>query len=331
MYRSHHAGQPAYQVGLRKPWPNAGPYVLYSPENVGYSHLMRAERFLHVWLEQSGYDYDMISDLDLHRDPAQLDGYQVVVINGHSEYWSPEAYEAVDRYLRRGGNLMVLSGNSVFWRVSYNDDGTIMECRKLDGIPGGRPNCTVGETWHSQDGRRGSLMRECGYPAWRLIGLETLGWWDGANNTVYQVQKADHFLFEKPERVGLGAGETFGGAPDGRLPKGVGHECDVRLALLRQLSPDMPPGATLPEEPAGIVTLAEGQQTNAPANDYFFRPARVADGVACQMIYWERPQGGRVFNAGSLGAGWGLSADPKFQRLIRNVLFHFGVKPAKAQ
>jgi N,N-dimethylformamidase len=44
------------------------------------------------------------------------------------------------------------------------------------------------------------------------------------------------------------------------------------------------------------------------------------------MIYWERPQGGHVFNAGSLGAGWGLSVDPQFQTLIRNVLYHFGVK-----
>ncbi len=46
------------------------------------------------------------------------------------------------------------------------------------------------------------------------------------------------------------------------------------------------------------------------------------------VIYWERPEGGRVFHAGSLGSGWGLSADPKFQTLIRNVLAHFGVTPA---
>jgi len=43
------------------------------------------------------------------------------------------------------------------------------------------------------------------------------------------------------------------------------------------------------------------------------------------MIYWERPDGGRVFNAGSIGAGWALVADEKFQRLLKNVLFHFGV------
>ncbi|MFH1918779.1 MAG: hypothetical protein ABIP48_02685 [Planctomycetota bacterium] len=51
--------------------------------------------------------------------------------------------------------------------------------------------------------------------------------------------------------------------------------------------------------------------------------------VAAELIYWERPAGGRVFRAGSIGAGWGLSADPKLQALMRNVLFHFGVKPGE--
>ena len=43
------------------------------------------------------------------------------------------------------------------------------------------------------------------------------------------------------------------------------------------------------------------------------------------MIYWERPQGGRVFHAGAIAAGWVLSVDPKMQALVRNVLHHFGV------
>ncbi len=325
MYRDHQAGQPAYKVGVHTPWPNAGPYVLYSAESVGYSHLMRAERFALVWLEQNGYEYDMVGDLDVHRNPAVLDGYQVVLINGHSEYWSGEAFEAVDRYLCKGGNVVVLSGNSICWRVSFNEEGTIMECRKLGAFPGGRPGCSVGEIWHSQDGRRGSLARECGYPAWKLIGLDSLGFWGAESNTLYEVTAPDHVLFQSPEPVGLAKGTSFGGAPDGGPPKAVGHEPDVRLSLLRELTVDLPPGATLPEEPAGIVTLAEGKQPHAAAFDYFFRPVRLVDGVACHMIYWERPQGGRVFHAGSLGAGWGLSVDPQFQTLLRNVLFQFGV------
>jgi len=326
MYRDHQYGLPAYKVGVRTPWPNAGPYVLYSAENVGYSHLMRAERFALVWLEQNGYDYDMVGDLDLQLDPNILDGYPVVLINGHSEYWSIEGFEGVDRYLCQGGHLVVLSGNSICWRVSFDPEGTVMECRKLGAFAGGRPGCTVGETWHSHDGRRGSLMRECGYPGWKIIALDTMAMWGAESNSVYEVTAPDHFLFQQPEPVGVIAGKTFGGAPDGGFPKGVGHETDVRASLLRELVKNMPEGATLPEEPAGITTLAVGRQPNAAAFDYFLNPVPPVDGVACQMVYWERPQGGYVFNAGSLGAGWGLSVDPQFQTLMRNVLYHFGVR-----
>jgi hypothetical protein len=41
------------------------------------------------------------------------------------------------------------------------------------------------------------------------------------------------------------------------------------------------------------------------------------------MIYWERPQGGRVFNAGTVCASWVLGADPVFEGLLANVLHHF--------
>jgi hypothetical protein len=325
MYRDHQAGLPAYKVAVNTPWPNAGPYVLYSAASVGYSHLMRAERFALVWLEQNGYEYDMVGDLDVHRHPELLADYEMVLLNGHSEYWTSEEYSAIDKYLCQGGDVAVLSGNTICWRVSYNDDDSIMECRKLNAFAGGRPGCSMGETWHSQDGRQGSLARECGMPAWQLIGLDSLGFWSADGNALYETQLPSHPLFQQPEPTGLVAGQSFGGATDGGPQRPVGHEPDVRVSLLRQLTTEVPPGATLPEEPAGIITLAEGKQPAAAAFDYFFRPVRLVDGVACQMIYWERPTGGRVFHAGSLGAGWGLSVDPTFQTLMRNVLAHFGV------
>ncbi len=52
------------------------------------------------------------------------------------------------------------------------------------------------------------------------------------------------------------------------------------------------------------------------------------------MIWWERADGGTVFNAGTIGAGWALHADPRWSTLLRNVLHRFGVDrlrdPAKA-
>jgi hypothetical protein len=248
---------------------------------------------------------------------------------------------AVDRFLRGGGSAVVLSGNTAFWRVSFNEDGSILECRKGDA-PGSqiRPD-RRGEMWHSDDGRRGGMARECGYPAWTLLGLEYLALVGvgAAGLGPYRVRNADHFLFRQPIDLGLKNGETFGKAAGKSLPQPIGHEADVRVSTLARFLVDPPPpGGTQPEQdPPGITLLAEGiadwKKVNIGAPyDYFQRPVP-ADRcppipIAAEMIYWERPMGGRVFHAGSINAGWTLALDPRWSELLKNVLHHFGV-PAK--
>lgn len=326
-YRDHHSGQPSYQFGTRMPWPCAGPDVLYSSRETGYSHLTRAERFLHGWLEDSGYDYDVAGDIDLHRDASLLEGYRTVILNGHSEYWSLDARQNLDRYLRKGGTSIVLSGNTLFWRTTFNQDASIMECRKYDERIGGRHDASIGELFHSHDRRRGSLLRECGLPAWSVIGLECCGWGSVETNDagLYHVTQASHPLFHAPEETGLKAGDTFGSAPGGKSHKAVGHEYDVRLGRLLSMTPSFPEGMEIPQEPAGITTLAEGKRASHRALDYLTQPTVSPEGIVAEMILWERPQGGRVFHAGAIGAGWALSVDPKFQILMRNVLHAFGI------
>ena len=75
-------------------------------------------------------------------------------------------------------------------------------------------------------------------------------------------------------------------------------------------------GAFLPEEPAGIETMASLQRDNARVLDYFARFGQQETGTLVDMIYWKRPQGGTVFNAGAIGFGWALDADPKLTKLI---------------
>lgn len=82
----------------------------------------------------------------------------------------------------------------------------------------------------------------------------------------------------------------------------------------------------MPQEPSGITTLARMVRPGQRGLDYFSRWSPSSDGTICEMIYWERPGGGRLFHAGAIAAGWALSADPNFQTLMRNVLFHFGIK-----
>jgi N,N-dimethylformamidase len=330
-YRGHAAGKGTYQVGSRMPWPAAGPYLRYG-DATDYSHLARADRFAQTWLEREGYEYEMISDLDLHWNPGQLRRHRVLMINGHSEYWSIEMYRGLSEYLAAGGRVVVLSGNSLFWRVSFSKDGRVMECRKVDA-PGDqlRPE-ERGEAWHSHDGRRGGMLRECGFPGWALIGLETLGWnnhGDVRNYGPWIADACDHEVFHRPEETGLKPGDRFGWGGEGRTPMANGHEFDVRLSTLASLAAGpVPVGAVMPVDPPGIQRLANGVipwKAGGAAFDFFFRPIRPSTDQGGEMIWWERPEGGVVFNAGSIGAGWALHADPRWATLLRNVLHRFGV------
>lgn len=322
-YRDHAGGRSAYYIGTTGlPNPYADPYLLYSAPEVGYSHLARAERFLLAWMDRTGYGYDLASDLDLHQNPNLLDGYKVLIIQGHSEYWSESMYRAVEQFLARGGNVVSLSGNTMYWRVSLNEDASVIECRKFGGTgggAGGRPTAVVWELWHEQDGERGGLMRECGLPAWKLLGLETGGWWNVTAESFgsFSVELPNHRLFNYPNRVG---GSILG-------PMSVGHEADVRLSTIRSATTSVPDGAILPSEPAGIISLARSYQAGFQALDYFGNWAPSPAGIRSEMIYWERPEGGRVFNAGSIGVGWSLSTDRTLQLLLQNVLYRFGVEP----
>jgi len=329
-YRRHAAGQGTYQVGLRMPCPVASPYVLYGGPT-RYSHLMRAERFLHVWLEREGYAFDLATDDALHRDPGLLRGYRAVVLNGHSEYWSLPMLSGLDRYLRGDGNLAVFSGNSLFWRVSFNGEGSILECRKVDAPGEQMTPHERGEAWHSHDRLRGGMLRECGHPGWRYTGLETLGWNNQGNPKnfgPYVVTGAGHDLFRSPETTGLKDGDRIGTAPDGTTLAN-GHEMDVRLSTLAALQEQTnPPGASVPADPAGITPLANGilpWKEGGSAFDFYFRPIRPKTDQGGEMIWWERPEGGRVFNAGCIASGWAVHADPRLQALVRNVLHRFGV------
>jgi hypothetical protein len=89
-------------------------------------------------------------------------------------------------------------------------------------------------------------------------------------------------------------------------------------------------GATLPEEPPGIQTLAVGKRDSGVALDYLGHYCKFVDGICAEFIDWKRPEGGRVINFGSIGVGWALAADPKLQIILRNAMHACGVSgPAR--
>ena len=326
-YRPHHAGQGTYQIGFRMPWPIVGPYTLMGPEEWDYSHLCRQDRFTQVWLETQGYDYDVLSDTDLHLDPHVLDGYRVLFVVGHSEYWSFEAMEAVEPVPRPGrqrgralGEHGVLAGV-----VQCRRDASSSAARGTRRGPRSAPTvgarCGTATTAAAAGCRANAASPPGGCSGWSIS--RSRGW---ARRGSVRTRSATPTISSSagPIDLKLRDGRPFGGTPGRPLPQPIGHEGDVaglddrevpRRAASRGRRRSRP--RTRPASRSWPRAIADSRKV-AFAWDYFQRPVPLGKAppisVAAEMIYWERPGGGRVFHAGSINAGSTLAARPEVGR-----------------
>ena len=65
--------------------------------------------------------------------------------------------------------MISLSGNTMYWRVSFSSNMSTMESRKAGGFGGTLP---CGMLWHGHDGLLGGMMRRIAMPAHALVGLD---------------------------------------------------------------------------------------------------------------------------------------------------------------
>jgi hypothetical protein len=87
------------------------------------------------WLaRQKEFRFNYISDFDMD-DPTILSGSRLLIVIGHSEYWTRKARENFDAFVERGGNVLILSGNTMWWQVRYSKDGSQLICYKLEEDP----------------------------------------------------------------------------------------------------------------------------------------------------------------------------------------------------
>ena len=166
-------------------------------------------------------------------------------------------------------------------------------------------------------------MRFCGYPAWKLVGLTCLGW-AGGEFKPYRVDLPKHFLFNEPHKIELNGGDEFGFVND--TIGAVGHEYDVRLPTILKTTQD--PKLKGLVEPEGIITVASSHD-NRNVLDFNAEGHKKRIGgeqTIAEIIYWERPEGGRVFHTGSIATAWAMYHDKNLSTLFKNVLHHFNVK-----
>ncbi len=308
LYSGHPGGDINNYSGLQNP--NTDALANLQSPGGGLAHLVDAERYLWGWLVLEGYDFDLYTDLDLHRDPNLLDPYRIFMITGHSEYWSTVEMDHLEAFQNRGGSVLNLSGNTMWSRVTYSQDFTMMEGRKHPWGSGSSVH-PPGERWHSTGGRvLGGTLRCVGRPEHELI-LTGFGLTMTAAGThgVYQVENPSHWVFAG---TGVTAGQKFGqqSLNGGAI---IHFEADYTDAFWGT--------------PAGTQILALGVDFTGPVQDL--------DVSSCQtrvwstvykggdVAYYDHPGGGGVFAMPSVTTGGALPVSPVASRMVSNVLDRF--------
>ncbi len=71
------------------------------------------------WLERQGLDVGYAADVDLHADPALLQGRRGVLIVGHPEYWSRLMRDRLEQARELGTGIALFGANAGYWQVRY--------------------------------------------------------------------------------------------------------------------------------------------------------------------------------------------------------------------
>ncbi|MBS1507017.1 MAG: T9SS type A sorting domain-containing protein [Bacteroidetes bacterium] len=108
-------------------------------------HLDWTDGFLTWFFNNNNYtSINVISDYDLE-DYNEIKNAKLVIVIGHSEYWTRQARMNFDKFIEAGSDAMILSGNSMWWQVRYqNDNGNPqMICYRgsYAGYPQNDPGC----------------------------------------------------------------------------------------------------------------------------------------------------------------------------------------------
>lgn len=293
-----------WQAYNRRGEPGEGLYFAEQPDRAARVTFDRPgaeppeEEFEHGllrWLGPAGYRAEYCSGLDLHDGLDLLRRYRLLVVNGHDEYWSAEMRDAVEEFVRGGGNLAVFSGNTCWWQVRFEDGLRTMVCHRdafTDPLARTDPARTTVE-WSADPVNR---------PENTLLGSSFrrgAGCWvdpSVMDTTGYRVRFPEHWAFAGTD---LAEGQDFGLGC-------VGYETDA---------------ADFTEVDG--VPLATGRD-GAPPSYVILATADLAHwrhfgkgGAATMGVL--RFGAGTVFNAATVN--WGNTLhDPAVDRITRNVL-----------
>jgi hypothetical protein len=88
-----------------------------------------------LFLEQQGYDVSYQTDADTDANPSSLLGHRLVIVAGHSEYWTSTMRDAFDAARDAGVNLAFMGANAAYWQIRYEAAGRVIVSYKSTADP----------------------------------------------------------------------------------------------------------------------------------------------------------------------------------------------------
>ena len=280
-----------------------------------------ADTHLTAWLEAKGYDYDILTDQELHDEGVEvLKDYRVVTTGTHPEYHTRETLDALEAYRDGGGRLCYLGGNGFYWKVALSPEKRgVIEIRRGEG--GIRAwAAEPGEYYNQFDGEYGGLWRRNGRPPQHLSGV----------GFTAQGNYVGSYYRKRPEAAdprvawmfdGIDA-ETFGdhglgghgaaGFELDRADKRLGTPVHAVVVASSENHPPDAPWVLVPEEHLTHIVTWPGE----PAEKL----------IRADLTFFETPKGGAVFSTGSITFCGSLPTggfDNDVSRLLANVLDRF--------
>ncbi|MGE0649310.1 MAG: N,N-dimethylformamidase beta subunit family domain-containing protein [Alphaproteobacteria bacterium] len=319
LYDLHSDGSGICYSSWLRPVLNFRPKVTLYNGSMGSSlWAFNADLHLTDWLEAKRFDYDVITDDDLHAEGlALLKPYRAILTGTHPEYYSIPMWQALKAYTDQGGRLMYLGGNGFYWRIAYHESlpGVIEVRRPGPAIRAW--DAKPGEHWQSFDGLEGGLFRQYGMAPQTIAGVGFVS--QGFDRSSYYRRTRDsrnprvRFIFEGVEDEIIGAFGCQGGGA-----AGIEIDCaDVALGT----PPHALVLATSENHTESYLLVLEEMVVTIPTLSGRDNPRNHAD-----LVFYETPDGGAVFSVGSIAWCGSLSHNRyrnNVSRITENVLRAF--------
>lgn len=169
-YDKHADGVGVCYSSYRRPLLNMRPK--YRTPSLDAPSGLAADLSITAWLENKRFDYEILTDEDLHREGvAALKPYTCVISGSRPEYYTERMLDATEDYIAAGGRYIYAGANGFVHTAAFRDgEPWVMEVRRRDD--GYKTWASAhGEQYMASDGMRGGPWMPLGRPPQKLIGV----------------------------------------------------------------------------------------------------------------------------------------------------------------